>query len=66
MRGVSKNLTVFCVGFQTVINCIQDGFGLKAARSPHTGVWIGDNKICAMGVHSSKLITRCQSWDNEL
>ena len=27
------------------------------SRSPHTGVWLGDNKICAMGVHSSNLIT---------
>lgn len=26
-------------------------------RSPHTGVWIGDNKICAMGVRNSDFIT---------
>lgn len=24
-------------------------YGIKASTSPHTGVWVGDNKICAMG-----------------
>lgn len=24
-------------------------FGVEASTSPHTGVWVGDNKICAMG-----------------
>jgi len=32
-------------------------FGLTGVRSPHTGVWVGDNKICAIGVHSTQLIT---------
>jgi len=32
-------------------------YGLEGSRSPHTGVWLGNNKICAMGVHSSQLIT---------
>jgi len=32
-------------------------FGLTGSRSPHTGVWLGDNKVCAMGVHSSQLVT---------
>ena len=32
-------------------------FDLKAIRSPHTGVWIGDDKICAMGVSNSRFVT---------
>ncbi|GJQ73772.1 hypothetical protein Trydic_g18712 [Trypoxylus dichotomus] len=32
-------------------------FGLNASTSPHTGVWIGDNKICAIGVHGSRFVT---------
>jgi len=24
-------------------------FGIEASTSPHTGVWVGDNKICAIG-----------------
>jgi len=41
---------------QVVIKTISC-YGLEGQRSPHTGVWVGDNKICAMGVHSSQLIT---------
>ncbi|KAF5299266.1 hypothetical protein FQA39_LY02439 [Lamprigera yunnana] len=41
----------------TVINLCEH-FGLKAQTSPHTGVWIGDNKVvCAIGVHGSRFIT---------
>ena len=41
---------------QLVIDLCQD-YGISANRSPHTGVWVGNNKICAMGVHNSKLVT---------
>ncbi|KAF5289212.1 hypothetical protein FQR65_LT00100 [Abscondita terminalis] len=40
----------------TVINVCND-LGLKAKTSPHTGVWINDNKICAIGIHGSRFIT---------
>lgn len=32
-------------------------FGLKGETSPHTGVWIGDNKICAMGINAQREVT---------
>ncbi|XP_034234883.1 putative lipoyltransferase 2, mitochondrial isoform X1 [Thrips palmi] len=32
-------------------------FGIRAERSPHTGVWVADNKICAIGIHASRYIT---------
>jgi len=41
---------------QMVIDLCQD-YDVKANRSPHTGVWVGNNKICAMGVHNSNLVT---------
>lgn len=41
---------------QMVIDLIK-GYGLQGERSPHTGVWLGDSKICALGVHSSDLVT---------
>ena len=41
---------------QVVMDVCSDQ-GLLANRSPHTGVWIGDNKICAMGVHNKGFIT---------
>ncbi|XP_077398265.1 octanoyl-[acyl-carrier-protein]:protein N-octanoyltransferase LIPT2, mitochondrial [Festucalex cinctus] len=31
--------------------------GVEASTSPHTGVWVGDNKICAMGIHCSRYVT---------
>ncbi|XP_032400880.1 octanoyl-[acyl-carrier-protein]:protein N-octanoyltransferase LIPT2, mitochondrial [Xiphophorus hellerii] len=32
-------------------------FGVEAATSPHTGVWVGDNKICAIGIHCGRYVT---------
>ena len=32
-------------------------FGLEGEKSPHTGVWIGDNKICAMGINAEREVT---------
>ncbi|XP_063226632.1 octanoyl-[acyl-carrier-protein]:protein N-octanoyltransferase LIPT2, mitochondrial isoform X1 [Bacillus rossius redtenbacheri] len=31
--------------------------GVTAGRCEHTGVWVGDSKICALGVHASRFIT---------
>lgn len=42
---------------EEVVIKVCEEFGLPGNRSPHTGVWIGENKICAMGVHNSQLIT---------
>lgn len=41
---------------QIVIDLCKE-YGIKGTRSPHTGVWVGNNKICAMGVHNSNLVT---------
>ncbi|XP_063537574.1 octanoyl-[acyl-carrier-protein]:protein N-octanoyltransferase LIPT2, mitochondrial-like [Cydia strobilella] len=41
---------------QTVINVCSE-LGLNGERSPHTGVWIGDNKVAAIGVHATRYIT---------
>uniref|UniRef100_A0A1Y1KUY8 lipoyl(octanoyl) transferase n=2 Tax=Photinus pyralis TaxID=7054 RepID=A0A1Y1KUY8_PHOPY len=41
---------------KTIINLCEN-LGLKAETSPHTGVWINDNKVCAIGVHGSQFIT---------
>ncbi|EFN82031.1 putative lipoyltransferase 2, mitochondrial [Harpegnathos saltator] len=32
-------------------------FGIKAETSPHTGVWVENRKICAIGIHGSRYIT---------
>ncbi|XP_017768144.1 PREDICTED: putative lipoyltransferase 2, mitochondrial [Nicrophorus vespilloides] len=41
---------------KTIIDLCRK-FSLDASTSPHTGVWIGDNKVCAIGVHGSRFIT---------
>ena len=41
---------------QMVIELLAS-LGVEGGRSPHTGVWVGHNKICAMGVHNSDLVT---------
>lgn len=32
-------------------------YNIKAETSPDTGVWVGDKKICAIGVHGSRYVT---------
>ncbi|XP_044735109.1 putative lipoyltransferase 2, mitochondrial [Chrysoperla carnea] len=41
---------------QTIIDMCSE-LNLRANTSPHTGVWIGDNKVCAIGVHGRKYVT---------
>ncbi|NP_001297965.1 putative lipoyltransferase 2, mitochondrial [Esox lucius] len=41
---------------KTVINLCRK-YGIKASTSPDTGVWVGDNKICAIGIHCGRYIT---------
>ncbi|ORZ30163.1 hypothetical protein BCR44DRAFT_1329724 [Catenaria anguillulae PL171] len=40
-----------------IIRLCKDHYGLDAGTSPHTGVWVGDNKIAALGVHVSRYVT---------
>jgi len=42
---------------QMVIDLLNEQWKLLGNRSPHTGVWLGNNKVCAVGVHNSDLIT---------
>ncbi|XP_066999218.2 octanoyl-[acyl-carrier-protein]:protein N-octanoyltransferase LIPT2, mitochondrial isoform X1 [Anabrus simplex] len=41
---------------QTVIAVCKE-YNLRAETSPYTGVWVGDKKICAIGIHGSRFIT---------
>lgn len=42
---------------KTIINLCNETYGLNATTSPDTGVWIGNHKICAMGVRCSRYVT---------
>uniref|UniRef100_A0A1A8H0Q2 Octanoyl-[acyl-carrier-protein]:protein N-octanoyltransferase LIPT2, mitochondrial n=1 Tax=Nothobranchius korthausae TaxID=1143690 RepID=A0A1A8H0Q2_9TELE len=41
---------------KTVIS-LCSRFGVEAMTSPHTGVWVGDNKLCAVGIHCGRYVT---------
>jgi lipoate-protein ligase B len=41
---------------QTVIDVCAE-LGIEAETSVHTGVWVADRKICAIGIHGSRFIT---------
>lgn len=42
---------------ESVIISTCADFGITACTSPHTGVWVNDSKICAMGIRVSQFIT---------
>ncbi|XP_050359157.1 putative lipoyltransferase 2, mitochondrial [Nymphalis io] len=53
---------------ETVIQMCEV-LGIKASRSPHTGVWVEDNKIAAIGIHASRYVTThgiCLNCNNDL
>ncbi|CAG9110571.1 unnamed protein product [Plutella xylostella] len=53
---------------ETVIK-MCDEMGIKGSRSPHTGVWVEDNKIAAIGIHASRYVTThgiALNCDNDL
>lgn len=41
----------------TIINLCNNTYGLNATITPDTGVWIDNNKICAIGIRCSRFIT---------
>ncbi|KAI9176124.1 hypothetical protein H9P43_006489 [Blastocladiella emersonii ATCC 22665] len=40
-----------------LIRTCRDHFDLDAGTCEHTGVWVGENKIAALGVHVSRYVT---------
>lgn len=45
-----------CTLEKVVIDICQQ-YELNAETSPHTGVWVNDKKICAIGIHGSRYVT---------
>lgn len=41
---------------QTII-ALCNRFAIDATTSPHTGVWVRDKKICAIGIHCGRYVT---------
>jgi len=56
-NGLTANRDYACWLEQVIIDSLRDGFGLETHRSPDPGVWLGNTKICAMGLQVKKGIT---------
>lgn len=52
---VSQSVRWYVCELEKTIISVCSGFGIEAATSPHTGVWVGDNKICAIGTTTQLL-----------
>lgn len=57
LKHFNMGMRQYICGLQkTVIGTCAD-FGLVGKTTEHTGVWVNDKKICAMGVHGRRHIT---------
>jgi lipoyl(octanoyl) transferase len=45
----NKNIRQFVSAIEQSIISVCDELGILASTSPHTGVWGGNNKVCAIG-----------------
>ncbi|XP_034024598.1 putative lipoyltransferase 2, mitochondrial [Thalassophryne amazonica] len=52
-----KSVRWYVGELEKMIISVCAGFGIEASSSPHTGVWVGENKICAIGIHCGRYIT---------
>ena len=58
LREWKRDVVAYVRGIEQVIIDALREFGIQAGRLPGaTGVWVGDAKICAIGVHISRWIT---------
>ncbi|XP_064455689.1 octanoyl-[acyl-carrier-protein]:protein N-octanoyltransferase LIPT2, mitochondrial-like [Ornithodoros turicata] len=53
----SKSMRWYVCTLEKTIIDFCSHFGLDARTTEHTGVWIGDNKVAAIGIHGSRFVT---------
>ncbi|XP_002734161.1 octanoyl-[acyl-carrier-protein]:protein N-octanoyltransferase LIPT2, mitochondrial-like [Saccoglossus kowalevskii] len=53
----TKSIRWYVCQLEKCVIRMSTSFGLVSNTSPHTGVWIKDNKVAAIGIHSSRYIT---------
>lgn len=56
-QGLASNNCYVHALEQVVIDMLDNDFGITGERSPDTGVWLGQDKICAMGLQVKKGFT---------
>jgi len=56
MRNVKLGARNYIHQLEEAVIRLCSIYGLQASRSEHTGVWVGDSKICAMGINMQQKI----------
>ncbi|KAM4566468.1 octanoyl-[acyl-carrier-protein]:protein N-octanoyltransferase LIPT2, mitochondrial isoform 1-T4 [Odontesthes bonariensis] len=57
LGSFKKSVRWYVDQLEKTIITLCGGFSIQASKSPHTGVWVGDNKICAIGIHCGRYVT---------
>ncbi|XP_042270122.1 putative lipoyltransferase 2, mitochondrial [Thunnus maccoyii] len=57
LGSFKKSVRWYVGELEKTIISVCGRFGIEASTSPHTGVWVGDNKICAIGIHCGRYVT---------
>ncbi|XP_072032930.1 octanoyl-[acyl-carrier-protein]:protein N-octanoyltransferase LIPT2, mitochondrial-like [Amphiura filiformis] len=57
LNNYKKSIRWYVCQLETCIIKLCKEYGIKGETSPHTGVWVRDNKIAAIGIHSKRYIT---------
>ncbi|CAH2068479.1 unnamed protein product, partial [Iphiclides podalirius] len=57
LKNYKTSVKWYVKSLEEIVIKLCDELGVEAGRSPHTGVWVGDNKIAAIGIHASRYIT---------
>ncbi|CAL8350331.1 unnamed protein product [Arctogadus glacialis] len=57
LRGFRKSLRWYVGQLEQTVIGLCGQLGIEASTSPDTGVWVGNNKICAIGIHCGRYIT---------
>ncbi|XP_075932589.1 octanoyl-[acyl-carrier-protein]:protein N-octanoyltransferase LIPT2, mitochondrial isoform X2 [Anarhichas minor] len=57
LGSFKKSVRWYVSELEKTIISVCSRFGIDASTSPHTGVWVGDNKICAVGIHCGRYVT---------
>nr|XP_018897628.1 PREDICTED: putative lipoyltransferase 2, mitochondrial isoform X2 [Bemisia tabaci] len=57
LKYFNLNVRTYVDSIQSTIIKLCELYGLKAYTCEHTGVWVNDSKICALGVRCSKFVT---------
>ncbi|AWO99512.1 putative lipoyltransferase 2 mitochondrial [Scophthalmus maximus] len=57
LASFKKSVRWYVCQLERTVVSVCSSFGLEAATSPHTGVWVGNNKICAVGIHCGRYVT---------